>query len=145
MPIRERATRNRELGMIEISVAAAILIHDDGRILIAQRAEPEHLRGLWEFPGGKIEDGESPEQALVREIREELEMEIGRPKFLGEFPFQTKTMLIRILAFTAKALRPDFKVLEHLDVRWVEPSDLDSFPISPADLPIISAFRALKI
>ena len=122
----------------EIPVAAAAIFNDSGQVLIAQRSEPDHLRGLWEFPGGKIEDGETPEVALVREIEEELALEIKLTKFIGEFPLDCGSYIIRIFAYSAKTSSTTHELREHLDVLWVWPKDLSSYAIAPADIPIIA-------
>ncbi len=128
----------------EIPVAAAVIFNDAGQVLIAQRSEPEHLKGLWEFPGGKIEDGETAEFALRREIDEELAMTIQTLKFIGEFPLDCDSYIIRIFAYTTTAIAATFEIREHLDVRWVWPKDLSSFQLAPADLPIISVLFPLN-
>lgn len=130
--------------MNEIQVAAGLIFNDQGQVLLAQRAEPEFLKGLWEFPGGKIEDGEQPETTLHREIWEELEIKIAIEFLIGEFSDTYKGRTVRILAYVCKALTTDFKVIDHLDVRWVTPEDLKNYQLVPADKPIFPALITLK-
>ena len=121
-------------------VVACALVDADGRVLIAQRPEGKQLAGLWEFPGGKVEPGESPEQAVVRELGEELGIE-------------TKTACLAPLTFASHAYE-DFHLLmplyvcrrfwgtpvahEHAALKWVRPTRLREFPMPPADEPLIA-------
>jgi 8-oxo-dGTP diphosphatase len=128
----------------ETRVAAGLIFNDQGQVLLAQRAEPDFLKGLWEFPGGKIEDGESPESTLHREIQEELELKIKIDFLIGEFTDTYQNRTVRILAFKALALTTNFLVKDHLDVRWVNPSDIAKYDLVPADKPIFPALISLK-
>lgn len=130
--------------MNEIRVAAGLIFNDQGQVLLAQRAEPDFLKGLWEFPGGKIEDGEKPEVTLHREIWEELEIEIAIDFLIGEFTDTYKSRSVRILAFACRAITTEFKAIDHLDVRWVAPEDLKNYQLVPADKPIFPALISLK-
>jgi len=127
-----------------IDVAAAVIFNDRGQLLIAQRSEPEAARGLWEFPGGKIDPGESTEEALHREIQEELEMKIEIDFLIGEFVHDYENHTVRILAFACKALSEKFEIREHLDVRWIEPSDLKDYQLTGADLEIFPTFLRMS-
>ena len=127
-----------------LAVACA-LIDADGRVLIAQRPEGKTLSSLWEFPGGKIDDGERPEEALIRELREELSIEVKEP-------------CLAPLTFASFAY-PDFHLLmplyvcrrwdgavtpqEGQRVTWVRPNRLKEYPMPPADLPLISHLTTL--
>lgn len=120
-------------------VAACALIDSDGRILLAQRPEGKSLAGLWEFPGGKVEPGETPEECLIRELAEELGI-------------VTKTACLAPLTF-ASHMYEDFHLLMPLYVcrryegiaqpregqrlKWVRPRDLRDYPMPPADAPLI--------
>ena len=122
-------------------VVAAALVDTDGRVLIAQRPPGKTLAGLWEFPGGKIDAGERPEAALIRELREELGVVVEEP-------------CLAPLTFASHAC-PDFHLLMPLYVcrrwsgfvvaregqtlKWVRAADLRSFPMPPADAPLIPA------
>jgi 8-oxo-dGTP diphosphatase len=122
-------------------VVAAALIDADGRVLIAQRPEGKQLAGLWEFPGGKVGPGERPEAALIRELYEELGIEVEEP-------------CLAPLTFASHAY-PDFNLLmplyvcrrwngfvtarERQGLKWAFPRDLRAYPMPPADAPLIPA------
>jgi 8-oxo-dGTP diphosphatase len=128
-----------------VLVAAAALVDSDGRVLIAQRPEGKQLAGLWEFPGGKVEPGETPETALIRELREELGIEVTQA-CLAPFVFASHTyedfhllmplFLIRRWAGTVVAH-------EHAALRWVKPARLGEYPMPPADEPLVAWLRDL--
>lgn len=128
-----------------VLVAACALIDADGRVLIAQRPQGKVMAGLWEFPGGKVEAGERPEQSLIRELREELGIVV-------------KEECLAPLTFASHAY-PDFHLLMPLYVcrrwegiveprekqalKWVRPNDLRHFPMPPADEPLIPHLATL--
>jgi 8-oxo-dGTP diphosphatase len=126
--------------LITIDVAAAVIKNSQGKVLLAQRAEPIDLKGLWEFPGGKIEVGETPESAILREIKEELDLDIHIESFLGLFVYQHVKRHMNFHVFVARALSDSFKVIDHLDVRWVEEKEFHLFPLVPADQMIPKSF-----
>lgn len=121
-------------------VVACALVDADRRVLIAQRPQGKQLAGLWEFPGGKLEEGESPEEALIRELREELGVE-------------TQTACLAPLSFASHGYR-NFHLLmplyvcrkwqgvpeprEHSALKWVRPQKLRDYPMPPADEPLIA-------
>ncbi len=122
-------------------VVAVALVDTDGRILLTQRPEGKALAGLWEFPGGKVEPGERPEHALIRELHEELGIDVEEP-------------CLAPLTFASHAY-PDFHLLMPLFIcrrwtgsatgregqalKWVRPHDLRAYPMPPADAPLIPA------
>jgi 8-oxo-dGTP diphosphatase len=124
-------------------VSAVALIDRDGRVLLTQRPEGKSLAGLWEFPGGKVEPGETPEEALIRELREELGVD-------------TWASCLAPLSFASHTY-PDFHLLmplfacrkwdgiahgaEGQALAWVRPMDLRNYPMPPADLPLIPILR----
>jgi 8-oxo-dGTP diphosphatase len=128
-----------------VLVAACALIDTDGRVLIAQRPQGKSMAGLWEFPGGKIEQGERPETSLIRELKEELGI-VVQEECLAPLTF-------------ASHLYPDFHLLMPLYVcrrwegiveareaqklKWVRPNDLRNYPMPPADEPLIPHLTAL--
>ena len=128
-----------------ILVAAVVLIDTDGRVLLAQRPEGKQMAGLWEFPGGKVDPGETPEAALIRELREELGIDVAA-SCLAPFTF-------------ASHAYPDFHLLMPLYVcrkwsgipmaregqrlTWVRPARLAEYPMPPADKPLIAMLRDL--
>jgi 8-oxo-dGTP diphosphatase len=126
-----------------ILVAAAALIDPEGRILIAQRPEGKNMAGLWEFPGGKVDAGETPEYALMRELEEELGIET-RPCCFSPIAFASEeyeAFHLLMPLFVCRIWRGIPKALEHAALKWVKPADLYSYPMPPADLPLIAALR----
>ncbi len=114
-----------------IEVVAAVVVRAE-RVLLCQRPDGPHLPLLWEFPGGKIDPGESPRQALERELREELDVasSIGSPLATLEHHYPDKS--VRIQFFTADiagAPRP----LVHRELRWIAAADLDEYEVPPAN------------
>lgn len=121
-------------------VTAAIII-DNGKILIAQRAENQKLAGKWEFPGGKVKPGETPEECLVREIREELGIAIEVEDFFAESIYRYDTATIRLIAYKARWLDGEYKLSAHSQIKWVKPNELENYDFAPADIPIIRIIK----
>ena len=121
-----------------INVVGA-LIKDGGRYLVGQRAANKSQGGLWEFIGGKIEPGETPEQALARECREELDLEIESERIIDsvvhEYP--EKTIRLILIECTPKTNSLP-KAIEHQQIRWVTPSDMSFLPFCPADYDLLT-------
>src|SRR6201994_1672271 len=132
-----------------ILVVAAALLDSDGRVLVAQRPSGKAMAGLWEFPGGKIEAGESPEDALVRELQEELAIAV-KPPCLAPFTFASHTYdSFRLLMPLYVCRRWDGTPapLVHVALKWLRPRDLmarrDEFPMPDADYPLLPMLRDL--
>ena len=125
---------------MRISVVAAI-IRKDGQILIAKRRGDVHLANLWEFPGGKVESGESLESALLREIQEEIGIKIRIDNEFLAIDHDYPTKPVRLHFFNCTVLEGDPKLLDVADLRWVKPSDLDNYEFPPADDQLISKLR----
>jgi 8-oxo-dGTP diphosphatase/A/G-specific adenine glycosylase len=121
---------------VRIDVVAAI-IRKGGKILITQRRNNVHLAGLWEFPGGKVEPGESLEVALEREIREELGLKIRiNDEFLViDHDYPSKS--VRLHFFQCTTIEGEARPLDVADLRWVSPRDLTNYRFPPADLELI--------
>ncbi len=120
-------------------VVAAALVDVDGRVLIAQRPEGRSMAGLWEFPGGKVGPDESPEDALVRELREELAIEVC-DTCLAPFTFAShayeKFHLLMPL-YLCRRWEGEIRPQEGQLVKWVRAAKLSEYPMPPADLPLI--------
>jgi 8-oxo-dGTP diphosphatase len=119
-------------------LVTAAVIFDKENVLITRRPKDKIHAGLWEFPGGKVDPGESPEEALCREIREELDAEI-RVKGIFEVAFYRYDWgPVLILAYSCQLLTTDLCNVGVADHRWVHPRELTRFSILPADQPIIA-------
>lgn len=128
-----------------VLVAACALIDPDGRVLIAQRPPQKAMAGLWEFPGGKVEPGERPEETVIRELKEELGITIQEP-CLAPFTFASHTYPdFQLLMPLYVCRRWDGSVVakEHSALKWVKPRELSQYPMPPADLPLIPMLRDL--
>ena len=126
-------------------VVAAALVAPDGRVLLQQRAPGRAMAGLWEFPGGKVEPGERPEPALVRELAEEvgIEVEAGAlaPAAFASADNGGRHMLL--LLYLCRRWRGTPEALDASALQWVKPSELAALPMPPADVPLVAALEAL--
>jgi len=116
-------------------VTAAVIFGGE-KVLITRRAAGEKHAGWWEFPGGKIEDGESPESCLQRELMEELGIEASIGEQLAVSIFEYATGTIRLLAYRVEIISGDLCLNVHDDCQWVNVSDLKKYKLLPADKPI---------
>jgi len=115
----------------------AAVIEKDGAVLVARRKKTDRFGGLWEFPGGKLEAGESPEEGLRRELKEELNLETSIGPFLGGFPYVSRYLDIELLAFRVTILSGDLVLTDHDEVRWARIGDLREFDFAEPDLPLV--------
>lgn len=127
-----------------INVVAAVIKNDDGKILIAQRNLKKSQGGLWEFPDGKIEPNESREEAIVREIKEELTIDIEVEGYLAEKVFNYSDKDVNLIAMKCRILKGDIKLTEHEDAKWVNEDELDQFEFAPADMFIVERLIGKK-
>ena len=127
--------------MKRIHVVAAVIRGHDGRILIARRADTQHQGGLWEFPGGKVEEGEAPRLALVRELREELgiEVEAARPLIKVQHDYHDKHVLLDVWEVSGFSGEPHGA--EGQPLAWVTPRELPDYEFPEANQPIVAAAR----
>jgi len=124
-------------------VAAAALIDADGKVLICQRPPGKALAGLWEFPGGKVEAGESPEACLIRELDEELGIR-AKPDCLSPFVFASHTyddIHLLMPLFLLRRWEGQVTQKEHSGLAWVKPARLFDYPMPPADAPLCAWLR----
>lgn len=126
-----------------VLVVAAALIDEQGRVLIAQRPEGKSMAGLWEFPGGKIEEGETPEYSLVRELKEELGIETRECCFspIGFTSHSYESFHLLMPLFVCRVWSGAPVALEHQELCWVNPADLYDYEMPEADVVLISQLR----
>lgn len=120
-----------------IRVVAGI-IKRDGKVLIARRASHKTMSGKWEFPGGKVEEGENPERALEREILEEFGVVVRTKEFLHANQHDYGDFKIELIAFSADYIDGVFKLSDHDKMEWIVPEELYSYDLTDADIPLIS-------
>ncbi len=129
--------------MKTVLVSAVALIDRDGRVLLAQRPEGKSMAGLWEFPGGKVEIGETPEIALIRELQEELGINTWRsclaPLTFASHCYDDFHLLMPLFACRKWEGQPHPK--EGQVLKWVKPNEMRSYPMPAADIPFISILR----
>jgi 8-oxo-dGTP diphosphatase len=126
-------------------VAACALIDVDGRVLIAKRPVGKHLAGLWEFPGGKLEPGETPEACLIRELREELDLGVTAA-CLAPFVFASQayeTFHLLMPLYLCRRWEGVAIAREHEALAWVKPERMGDYPMPPADAPLVAWLRDL--
>lgn len=128
-----------------VYVVAAALVDRDGRVLLSQRPEGKALAGMWEFPGGKIDAGESPEAALVRELKEELGIDTGEsclaPISFASHRYDDVHMLMPL--YVCRVWKGTPMGIEGQNLAWVFPKDFAKYPMPPADIPLIPVLQEL--
>ncbi len=124
-------------------VVAVALIDVDGRVLIAQRPADKAMGGLWEFPGGKVEPRERPEQALIRELREELGIDVTEaclsPFVFASHAYEAFHLLMPL--YLCRRWQGVVTAREHAALAWVKPVSLSEYPMPPADAPLVAWLR----
>ena len=120
-----------------IDVAAAVIENREGRILIARRKAEITLGGYWEFPGGKIESGETPAVCAARELREEMDIHIEAGEVIAETVYDYGNRVVHLVAVRAILLGGHIKLHDHDDIRWVTPAEMGDYLFAPADETIV--------
>jgi len=128
-----------------VLVVAVALVDADGRVLIAERPEGKTMAGLWEFPGGKVGDGETPESALIRELNEELGIDVHEsclaPLSFASHAYERFHLLMPL--YVCRVWKGVVQSREGQRLRWVRPNALSDIPMPPADKPLVAALRDL--
>lgn len=144
-PINCPAPPTLSSGMPVLLVAAAALVDRDGRVLLAQRPEGKHLAGSWEFPGGKVEPGESPEGALVRELAEELGVDTHEsclaPCGFASHAYERFHLVLLLFACRKWRGRPEGR--QGQATRWARVPEMFALDMPPADRPLLGLLQAL--
>lgn len=126
-------------------VVAVALVDVDGRVLLAQRPPGKELAGLWEFPGGKVDEGETPEAALVRELKEELDIDTAA-SCLAPFTFASHSyekFHLFMPLYVCRVWNGEIRPLEGQTLAWVTPNRMGDYPMPPADIPLVAMLRDL--
>ncbi len=125
-----------------MDVSCAVII-ESGKVLCVQRGAGRHLEGKWEFPGGKVVEGETPEDSAVREVREELDLEIEVLRALTPVAYSYPDKTVRLLPFICRVTGGVLRLHEHLAYRWLAPVELSSLDWCDADGPILEEITML--
>jgi len=124
-------------------VAAVALVDVDGRVLLAQRPEGKAMAGLWEFPGGKLGPGETPEACLIRELKEELGIDVTE-SCLGPFTFAShayEDFHLLMPLYLCRVWEGLVTPCEGQALKWLRPRDMGDYPMPPADVPLVAMLR----
>jgi 8-oxo-dGTP diphosphatase len=124
-----------------IKVVAAIIFNSENKFLMARKKEGKPLAGFWEFPGGKVEDGEDDLSALKREIKEELNVDLNAIQFGFEYRYQYPELTIDFVFFKAQIGQGEIKLVDHDAVIWMDVKETDQYLISPIDMDALKKFR----
>ncbi len=139
------AVASAQVTLPTVLVVAVALIDPDGRVLIAQRPEGKQLAGLWEFPGGKVDPGERPEAALIRELKEELDIDVNEaclaPFVFASHAYDSFHLLMPL--YLCRRWSGVVQNREHAALKWVRPNQLSDYPMPPADEPLVAWLRDL--
>jgi 8-oxo-dGTP diphosphatase len=134
-----------EPGLPILTVVAVALVDADGRVLLAQRPPGKSMAGLWEFPGGKIHAGESPEAALIRELKEEIDIDVTEA-CLAPFTFAShryESFHLLMPLYVCRRWKGTMRPREGQTLAWVRPEKLGEYPMPPADKPLVAMLQDL--
>jgi 8-oxo-dGTP diphosphatase len=132
-------------GLPILTVVAVALVDPDGRVLLAQRPPGKSMAGLWEFPGGKIHAGESPEAALIRELKEEIDIDVTQA-CLAPFTFAShryESFHLLMPLYVCRRWKGALRPREGQTLAWVRPEKLGEYPMPPADKPLVAMLQDL--
>jgi 8-oxo-dGTP diphosphatase len=134
----------KKTGHVPLPKVVAAVIERAGKVLVARRKDGLRFGGQWEFPGGKLEDGEEPEKGLERELVEEFGIRTRVEEFLCAVPFRSPSLSIELLAYRVLMVAGDLRPIDHDEIRWVEPSGLDESAFTEPDRPIVSYLKSVS-
>jgi len=123
-----------------MDVAAAVIRHD-GKVFVARRGPGKHMAGYWEFPGGKLEAGESVADCLARELAEEFTIAVEVGEYLGESLHDYGDRVVRLIAHEVYWVGGEFRPAEHDAMQWLAPGKLSTLRLAPADIPLLRYIR----
>ena len=123
------------------TVTAGVLRKSDGRVLLVRRAQGQKLAGKWEFPGGKVEEGESLPKCLERELREELGIEVRAGEVIATSDYAYEHGLIRLVAMHVEWLSGQLELRVHDQQAWLHPEEMLSIDLAPADIPVVASLK----
>jgi 8-oxo-dGTP diphosphatase len=139
------AANSPQAALPVVLVVCVALVDADGRVLLAQRPEGRHLAGLWEFPGGKVDPGEGPEAALIRELKEELGIDVTAsclaPLTFVSHAYADFHLLMPL--YVCRKWSGEVRPLEGQRLAWVRPLRMSDYPMPPADKPLVAMLRDL--
>ncbi len=116
-----------------IYVSAAVIVDNDNKIVIAKRPKNSDMELLWEFPGGKLEEGETPEKALIRELKEELNIDAECDEMMHQETYQYPDKKVTLYFIKVTDYKGEIEALEHEEIRWITMSEIDNYNFPPAD------------
>jgi 8-oxo-dGTP diphosphatase len=119
-----------------MKVTAAI-IEENGKVLIGRRKPGRHMGGKWEFPGGKIEPGETPQESLARELLEELAIRVRIGEFLCKAFYEGDGVSLELLVYRVERMEGEPALIEHQEIRWVSPKQLEAFDLADSDRKVV--------
>ena len=129
--------------MDTVRVVCGIIFKED-KILLCRRKAEKSLGGYWEFPGGKVEPDESESEALIRELKEELSLQVEIGDHFKTIVHQYEQIQIELIAYTCKFIQADFRLVDHDEIQWVKKKELPNFHLAAADIPISEALVPLN-
>jgi len=118
-------------------IVTAAVIEKDGKVLVARRRKGLIAEGLWEFPGGKLEEGEDPRRGLERELEEELGVRARAGEHLCTVPFSGSLKSFELVVFRTELLSDGFRMTDHDEIRWLAPAEMDESQFSKPDRPVV--------
>lgn len=123
--------------MKRIDVVCGIIYNKEGEIFIARRKKGKHLEGYWEFPGGKIDSDETHEEALLRELKEEINMNVIVENIIGNNVHRYPNFEVNLIAYKCLYQTSFLELLDHDEIIWVHKTDINNYKLAPADIPLL--------